>query len=577
MSLANYITRASDIDWQALRTPRAYSVMTAGAVALLWLIAVRARYEFLFQIPVQGADVTTSFAVMAARTWWIEGAWHSWFATPYSPLSVETPTYASRMLYQSFPPGYIAPIYLVASLLGREPDVPMVNWINFTSFGLLTLAVSFTAYHIARLNRLSLNISATIAVIVAIPILFSPGMNYFFSQIYCTTTHVLPHLSVFLLLEAVFLRAQSGQQRRLILIGQTAVIFWALMVDWLAYTVFATWFALRLAGGRFLFVPQWSRNEIVALVCVPLAAFGLYLTWRLGAPGSMANTSGVGTSLYELAWKALYRMNLTDASPVSGFGSIFLQIHKAFFVRYALPTLTAGALLLCLVLILSSWSRLGPDERRLNWATGSIALLALVPFYAHLLLLYQHTAIHQWAISRIAFAYALIPFALLPAALIRTMRLSNFQRLHAPAARQRSIAFASGVIALAAIASALVGWQGSRKPNTLGWVSFPNYQMWHAIRVHTGYHDIVVSPVLQAPPIGIAVGLSNKLVYPATAWAEVDQRVATICEPFNVVIATPRGVAPGLSGMGTPDEVIEETYIVLQRFRDYRGARKGCA
>jgi hypothetical protein len=71
------------------------------AVAALWLLVLRTRFPYLDQIPVYDADVTTSNARMWAHNWWTNGPLNMWFATPYSPLSVETPTLADVTLYQS--------------------------------------------------------------------------------------------------------------------------------------------------------------------------------------------------------------------------------------------------------------------------------------------------------------------------------------------------------------------------------------------------------------------------------------------------------------------------------------------
>src|SRR4051812_43177632 len=123
-------------------------------VTALWLLVLRSRFPYLDQIPVFDGDVTTSNASIWAYNWWVNGPFNMWFATPYSPLSVETPTLADLTLYQSWPPGTYVPIYLLAVILGIEPSVPLINWFNVATHGMIAQAVAFTAFNIARVNKL---------------------------------------------------------------------------------------------------------------------------------------------------------------------------------------------------------------------------------------------------------------------------------------------------------------------------------------------------------------------------------------------------------------------------------------
>ena len=68
------------------------------AVAAMWLLVLKYRLPYLDQIPVYDADVMTSYARMWTHNWWANGPLRMWFAMPYSPLSVETPTLADVTL-----------------------------------------------------------------------------------------------------------------------------------------------------------------------------------------------------------------------------------------------------------------------------------------------------------------------------------------------------------------------------------------------------------------------------------------------------------------------------------------------
>ena len=49
--------------------------------------------------------------------------------------------------------------------------------------------------------------------------------------------------------------------------------------------------------------------------------------------------------------------------------------------------------------------------------------LVTVPFYAHMLILYQHTFIHRHDLIKAMLAYAVVPFALLPISVFALVRL----------------------------------------------------------------------------------------------------------------------------------------------------------
>src|ERR1019366_9102410 len=113
-----------------MRLKHAIVCLVCLAVVAMWLLVLEYRLPYLDQIPVYDADVTTSAARMWVHNWWANGAFQMWFATPYSPLSVETPTLADVTLYQSWPPGAFIPIFLLAEILNIEPSVPLINWFN---------------------------------------------------------------------------------------------------------------------------------------------------------------------------------------------------------------------------------------------------------------------------------------------------------------------------------------------------------------------------------------------------------------------------------------------------------------
>ncbi|MBT1513573.1 hypothetical protein KIP88_24075 [Bradyrhizobium sp. SRL28] len=544
------------------------------AVTALWLLVLRTRFPYLDQIPVYDADVTTSSARMWAHNWWANGPLNMWFATPYSPLSVETPTLADVTLYQSWPPGAFVPIYLLAQILNIEPNVPLINWFNVVTHGMIALAVAFTAFNIARLNTLHVAACGFIAVGVAFPVLYPHGLVFFFSQIYCVTIAILLYAAAFILLESLSYVVESPRQRNILLAIQLLVIYLAFFVDWLSYTLFASWLLIRMAGARLGFIEGFSRRQLAGLALLPASAFGIYLFWRFFTPGSIARTQGLASSLYELAWKIAYRMNLTDAHPITNFTAKFIEMHSEWYFPHVLPLIVGATLVTATLLALSLRLAIDPVERRSIFAIASMLVLVTVPFYVHMLLLYQHTVIHRWAIAKVMFAYALVPFALLPISAVVFLRLYRDPggkfRLQTRAAMVGTLLAIGSCFCAAVSARAFVG------PALIGKIDPDRYHLWNDIRRNTEYRDVVFSPVLQAAPIGVEIGVANKVVFPARNFGETEQRTGRICGTFNVVVALPPGADIGEFMSRGPTNVIETRNIRLLRFADYPGKKTGC-
>jgi hypothetical protein len=547
----------------------------------VWLVVLMWRLPYLGQIPVFDFDVTTSAAAMWARNWWIEGGTKIWFALPYSPLSVETPTLEARHLYQSWPPGAFFPVYWLALLLNIEPNVVLVNWLNAITHGLLALFLSLAAFVLCRLNGMGLPGSTVIATSVIGPVLMQRGPVYIFSQIYCHTTHSIVYMAAFLLLECLYHRAGTQKEKDLVLACQLGLMFCAFLVDWLSFFVYGFWMLLRVAGVRLGYFPKLRARTAIVTAALPLLAFGIYLVWRFATPGSLARTQGLRASLTELAWKVVYRMGYADQHPLSQarFLPILADMHTNYFSDVALPLIIAS-FLASVVLTALAWHIGWADQarRRTVYTTNTIMLLSVVPFYAQIFFFAQHSAIHPFAIAKVVIPFAMLPFVFVPLAL-RSLALAVGDRL---GVGHRSIVPGSArwFVGIAALATVLVGSiQVARRhdrPYLIGRIDPETYRMWDAIRRNSAYRDVVFSPVLEAEPISVRVGVAGKLVYPAHGFSDIDQRVRRVCGPFNVLVVLKGSDAAGFSGR-KPDRVLDDSGLTFLRYENYPGAAKGCS
>jgi hypothetical protein len=553
-----------------------------AVVTLMWVSVQIYRYPSLDQIPVRDNDVTTAQTVMWVHAWQSEGVFNLWFSTPKSPLSFEDPTLDSRELYQSWPPGAFIPIYLLSEALGEEVSVPLINWYNTVTHGFIALAVAFIGFSLARLNKINLIASTLIAIAAAPPILFPRGLVYFFSQIYCVTTSILLFVAIFIMLDALSYVTASRHNRRVLFVLQLLIIYFAFFVDWLSYTLFASWLLVRFIGGRFGLIEPWSRRQIAGLLMLPVTAFAIYMFWRIFSPGSIAQRDGPLASLYELGWKIAFRMNLLETNHIANFSEIFANMHSYYYSPHMMP-LTAIATGVSVVLLGVAFLVTPRDgQRNAIFAVAALLFLVTVPFYVHMLVLYQHTAIHRWAIAKAMFAYSLVPFAILPISVVITVRqlAGKFASLGSSRIFQAGASVAAVLMGATALYSAELSANTFERPYLMGGIGRERYQTFLEINRNAGFREIFFTPdpTLDASSkMSAALGIANKRVYQARNFGDIYKQTLRLCGDFNAVLVVRKGdELPKEFALRAPSQVVETDHLRLFRYIAYPGRALGC-
>jgi hypothetical protein len=547
-------------------------------VCVIYVVVLDWRFPYIHQLPVFDLDYITTVSMMFARNWWIEGPRSMLFSMPYAPLSVETATPDLRHgMYQSWPPGAILSIYLVAKLTNTEPNISMVNWLNVAGHGLIALFLSFSAFLAAHVLRRPKIEGVALAITVGCLVLFPRGAVYFFSQIYAFDTHIVVFYALLVFLTTLELGASDRFSAACYYFLQIAILICGLFVDWLFYFVFAVWFAVRLVGSWTGYGRPLRRSEACGLAILPIVTFSVFLVWRFLTPGSIAAKDGVLASIQELVWKAIYRIGNTDDHPVSAsdFFGPFYESHRYFYWDSA-PILIGAGFILCLALFAALFvmSRSDPSGRRIYFGLFSIFLLSIVPAYAQMIVFKQHTFIHPWSLAKVVVPLAMIPGVFLPLLVVTVLERWQDRQKKFQWNKTWRVAGSLGVLAFAFWLSA-AAWP-SKPPYLLGRVDPAAAVPWLMIHQKTNYYDVVFSPDFEAIPFGIYAAVAGKLVYKANSFSDVGSKVDHICVPFNVVVVRNGDGAEEVFDGRKADEVIRSGGITLLRFQNYRGAAKSC-
>jgi hypothetical protein len=547
-------------------------------VCAVYVMVLDWRFPYIHQVPMFDLDYITTIMMMFARNWWIEGPWHMLFSMPYVPLSVETATPDLRYaMYQSWPPGSVLSIYLVAKLTGTEPNIAMVNWLNVAGHGLIALFLSLSAYLSMLVVRRPRIEGVALSILVACLVLFPRGPVFIFSQLYAFDSHIVVFYALLIFVTTLELHAADRDSARWYYYLEIAVLVCGLFVDWLFYFVYAIWFALRLAGTRTGYGRTSGRSEALALAALPLVTFSTFLVWRFMTPGSIAAKQGVLSSIQELLWKLIFRVGATDDHPMSmvGFFAPFYEAHRNLYWDSA-PILIGAGFILCFVLFaaLFAMSRNEPSERRIDFGLFSIFLLSIIPAYAQMIVFKQHTLIHPSSMAKIVVPLAMILGVFVPILVLTVLERWQNTRKKVPWKPAWRAAGTLGVLAFACWMGTLA-WP-SKAPYLLGRVDPAAMVPWLTIHNRTNYSDVVISPDFEAVPFGIYAAVAGKLVYKVNSFAKIGGWIDHICELFNVVVVRKGQDASETFDGRTADRVEREGGLTLLRFQNYHGAAKSC-
>jgi MFS family permease len=543
------------------------------AVTLVWCYVLRWRLPYMDQIPVFDADQVTAMMVLWARSWYDEGLVQTALALPYSPASIETPTFEMRRVYQSWPPGAVVPIYLASLVLQQPPTAVIANWINAIGQGITGIAAALAVFGLARTFLVPVTLSFTLGLAASLPVLLTRGPMYAFSQIYCHTSTIYVWYAIFMAI-VVSIRANVDERgRRRLHWTLLAVAGWGLWTDWLAFLFYGVWLAFSAVGIRRGWYPQMSRAQRIVSVLLPCGVVLLFLIWRWQTPGAIAQSEGVIASAQELVFKVLFRMYLTEQSRFEGdYLAMLGTMHDDYYWRGSfLLAVIASAATALLAASLFWWSRDHASKVR-SYALMELAALVVVPNALWLAVFSQHSVIHRWSALKSMLPLGIVAFGLLPLVVIALIGRRDRELVGGVRRRTAMAAIAVGALMISAWLSV-----PSRPPFLLGRVDKPNYEKWMSIDERTSYADVVFSPSLEAEPISVRVGVANKLIYPARNFGDVNRRTASVAGRFDVVIILQgNDAAEPFAQCYRPDAVERVGDLTFLRYLDFSSRTAPC-
>ncbi len=588
----------------------AFAVVALGLLTLpifLYTVHLRAPWFGVLSDHPLGHQWLTGGTVKFSRNWYREGIFHLRFAMIESPASVEFPTLKSRDPYASYPPGSVLPIYLLARVLGREPNPPMVMAYNLANHCLIAWLLGVTAYVVLlRAGIPPLNGLLFAAVCPCIELL-CPAPLYFLQNVYAMDMAVILPFVVCLLLESLRPAVSNRRLSRVLAAAQWCVFFAGYLTDWLFVFVGLVIYLKRLLSGELVvqgrgtgssfspptlgIAPKAEKRASPLTVAAapasgPLRSLLTRSLWYW-SPAVAAGSLFVAQLTYLGWWGTLYEHFRLRIGAVAQAGRRSFSEFLVAYFRLYLPLgyggagtwLLAGSSLLLLALMayaILRHLRRQPVPPPLTMLTSLMAI-AILPCWLQVMVLWEHSE-HSFSVVKFSVSLALIPFALAPAVGIALMSKEAMpatpegDRPRKPALAWRrffSPRIAGVNLAMLVAAGVYLSWLHPQ------WLSlFPKPTPYFEElamafrRAGIGYRDILVSPdfdVPENPPQSLA--LTMKRVYLCLNRQQLAELVAGVEPPLRIVGLWVRGNTLKMHAweVGTPSELPGRLDQVAQR------------
>jgi len=357
-------------------------------------------------------------SVLFAKNWTQSGTFQMGLGMFFNPASVETPNLADRQLYMSYPPGAIVPVYLISRVLGRVPSLELVMAWNMALQFLIALTICLLAFYVLRRAGMTWP-GALLFALAPIPLmLLLPGPMYLHLVPYFSDQAVLLPLALFVLCETIRDETIPGSRpRRAVSLAQAVLLFAGVATEWVFVFLAGLTFLKRLAQGEY-------KLDRASAIAVAVYFFPLLLAIALFAVQVI--TLGGGHLLQE-------RFGVQTGIDEGAFLNVRLDNH--FWTRHVVRAygvaglwlIAASAAYIALAALFQLVRRvLGRDTAglaRLLWP----AFLLLVPCVVHVIIFRNHSKyfLHYFGALKFCMPLALIPFVLLPAFMLRLLRLEG--------------------------------------------------------------------------------------------------------------------------------------------------------
>jgi hypothetical protein len=344
----------------------------------------------------------TAHSTLFAKIWYREGPIRLQFASVQIPRSIENQTH-NRLLYVSWPPGYILPLYLVGIITGHEPSIASVQKYNLFGHFLLAYLLSLSVFFVLLRMDYGYFIALALSLIPIIIVLLTPGNLWFLQMIYMAQQAAIPLFALFVFLEVLRDFKWNKFWAAFIAITQSIVFFYGILTAYIFLLIGLVVFFKRILTKEIrLGVLPFIKDSVKfwAPAVTGAALFVLQLSVLKGWPHLISR------------WK--YRAGASGGMDfwLSRFWNVYFKGSYGIAGKYLIWVSTLFFLGALALVIIKRLRKYPSDGRilRILFLMG----ITLIPCYLQIYLLKNHTWSHHYTAVKFTIPLAVVPFILVP-------------------------------------------------------------------------------------------------------------------------------------------------------------------
>lgn len=516
-------------------------------VTIMFSVSVNMRAEYKDYVSTGHHHHLTATSVIFTNNWLDDGIINDHFAMMPNPESVEFETLKDRSFYDSYPPGCILPLYILAKLMGKsEITFGFVQRWNLFNQYAITLLLAFIVYLMFIRMKKNIYIGFITAVIPVVINLFMPAPFYFFHSVYFSDQAVLlPFvLTVFLEILRLFIDGKKG--RKILAICEGVVIFFGTLTDYLYVCFLVVLYVKRLLMKEISFKNVGAFIiDSVKLAAPALVAMGLFII-QIVVNGPV-----------RILEMFLYRTGFQESPWITHFERVFWKDHMgAGYGAYSRFILKAALVIVVVMILAYICLKLFKKYENKNIAEVlSVAAMLIIPCFMQVYLLKNHSAIHDFSSLKFSIVLSLVPYVLLPIAI--TWFIEDIIKQKNPKAKP---------VLMEVLLVALVVWNcfnvaTFHKENAKSFFPEPELKyekVGNFLRENTDFNDVVFSNnyvIDESNNCPQSIAFSKKRVYKVEGIEEIYNKVKNISNDYTVNIFSYSGEAGGFMA-----EIVQEAF-----------------
>jgi hypothetical protein len=376
-----------------------YEILTV----LIMTVLVYTGYKYFCNTAFTGHEARGTHIWLSASTvkfvnnWLKEGPFNLHFLMLEYPDSIEFNNLSEREVYISYPPGAVIPPYILAKLLHKpEIQIGFIKQFLKIKFLLDVLLVCFIFYSVFRriLRRKNRKATATTAVILSICWMLMPINLYYLRNVYFSDQCVISVVLLFFLLEIYdsYFSAKTIKSplRCVYFVFKFFISLFGVLTDYyFLFVLFISWLVKIVPLFKAKYLLKNIISSSLVYVLPVLLGIGLFISQIMAVPNSKSIVIN----------KMKYRM-FSDSEWHGG--NKIIAIAKSLAENYYFGTMFVIAFIFMLVFLFAK-NRNNKTFTEKYRPLFDFALILYIPPVLQVLVLQQHSAVHEFSLLKFSF------------------------------------------------------------------------------------------------------------------------------------------------------------------------------